>query len=69
MLIPIERGTLVNPDKVNGAYIVYDRDKEAYKLTVMFDDNSLYCYYETYDEANDDLEYLMECANAGYLKD
>lgn len=69
MLIPIECGTLVNPDKVCGAYISYDRDKEHYKLTIMFDRDSMRCFYKTYEEADEDLEYLMKCANAGYLKE
>ena len=69
MLIPIEYGTLINPDKVCGAYISYEKEKERYKLSIMFERDTMYCFYKTYDEANDDLEYLMECANAGHLKD
>ena len=49
--------------------IVYEKEKERYKLSIMFERDTMYCFYKTYDEANDDLEYLMECANAGYLKD
>ena len=69
MLIPIENGTLVNPDKVCGAYVVYDREKECYKLAIMFERDSLYCYYQTRDDALEDLDYLMECENAGRLVD